>query len=193
MNAVQRQVEQLARFQKWVKEQGGTEHPQRLSTFATPQQKERLAWIAEQVEPFLSPRLEIGCNIGYVMAHTGVDTGVDIQPEVIMLAKVLSPEKTFYVDDARNLHLPSSYFGVVTMPDVLEHMPLSDVPQAIREARRVTKGPLVVTVPNGDLDTEEAHNFKHQFLPTMAILRDLFGKSAMITTIGVFYGVTEGF
>ena len=70
--------------------------------------------------------------------------------------------------DVRELALPDNAVDVVTMLEVLEHIP--DVEGAIRNAVRIARSHVVVTVPSGPDDNPE-----HIHLLTKERLGELFG------------------
>ncbi|MEE9584769.1 MAG: class I SAM-dependent methyltransferase [Candidatus Brocadiales bacterium] len=156
-----RQLEQLLRNKKWVDEQGGWEGAQQLDTLLSDVQRPRFEWLKANVTGTI---LEVGCGWGYTLAYCRGHAGVDINPNLIELATLLAPHRAFTAGDARNLPVPANCFDTVTLPDVLEHLDWNDVPKAISEAVRVAKKRVLITIPDGRKDTEEAQCFKHKFL-----------------------------
>lgn len=74
--------------------------------------------------------------------------GYDINEASIEYARRTKPGIEFYVADARSLPLGDGVADVVTMLEVLEHMPNPE--KALSEAHRVLKpgGRLIILVPN---------------------------------------------
>jgi ubiquinone/menaquinone biosynthesis C-methylase UbiE len=85
--------------------------------------------------------LDLGCNTGHLLKTIRKFNsrceccGVDIEPKIMEI-----PNCTFKVGDARSLPLPDSYFTVVFILDILEH--IKNVEIAIKEIHRVL-------MPNG--------------------------------------------
>lgn len=156
-----RQRAQLERYLTWVQEEGGVEGPTWLDTIWKPQQQQRLGWLKERC---VGRIMELGCSWGWVLSYCGGHVGVDHNEQNIALARILNPTREFVVADVRNLPFPELYVDTVMAPDVLEHLPWEDVSLAIREAKRVARVKVLITVPNGGLDTREATSMKHQYL-----------------------------
>ncbi|MFP4029865.1 MAG: class I SAM-dependent methyltransferase [Candidatus Brocadiia bacterium] len=87
--------------------------------------------------------LEIGGGPGilaYMLQKSGVDlTTVDIDP-------ALEPDVVASVDD---LPFEKTTFDVVTAFEVLEHVPFEKSLRGLEEIRRVTKGPAIISLPDG--------------------------------------------
>lgn len=87
--------------------------------------------------------LDIGCNTGHLLKTIRKFNkncqcwGVDIEPKIMTLQ---IENCHFKIADARNLPFQESYFDIVFVLDILEH--IRDVENAIKEIRRVLK-------PNG--------------------------------------------
>lgn len=156
-----RQLEQVLRNKKWVDEQGGWEGAQQLDTLLSDVQRPRFEWLKVNVTGTI---LEVGCGWGYTLAYVGGHAGVDINPNLIELALLLSPNRHFISEDARNLDFPDNSWDTVMLPDVLEHLGWGAVSRAISEALRVARKRVLITLPDGREDTEEAHCFKHKWL-----------------------------
>jgi ubiquinone/menaquinone biosynthesis C-methylase UbiE len=157
-----RQVQQSERRASWEK-QGHMEWPIQLATLFKLEQQRRIDWLSENVTGEV---LEVGCSWGYILSRVKGTCGIDINPENIELARALSRDREFHVADARNLPFLTDQFDTVMLPDVLEHLAWPDVPIAVREAARVAKERVLITVPDGRKDTEDATNQKHQYLFT---------------------------
>ncbi len=166
-----RQLEQAERHQEWLK-QSHLEWPVQLDTYMKPHQQERINWLARNA---VGRILEVGCSWGYVLAACHGHWGVDINPENIALAKQLARDRQFQVASALALPFPNRSFDTVLLADILEHLDWKDVNRALCEAKRVSKGLVLITLPKGDEDTEDATNGKHQFLGTKSRMDKLFG------------------
>lgn len=156
-----RQREQLERYLDWVNSENGIEGPSHLSTFFKPHQQERLNWLRKNC---VGKIMEIGCNYGFVLAYCGGHIGLDWNEKSIQLAKILSPEKEFYVGDIRNIPLQDKSIDTVMACDCLEHLAWEDVPKAVDEFKRIARKRILITLPDGNKDTPEAKSFKHQWL-----------------------------
>jgi SAM-dependent methyltransferase len=185
-NYSDRQQAQFKKFMAWVKTEGGTEGPTQLGTLFKPQQLVRMEWLKQNAEGYT---LEVGCNYGAVLAYMAGHVGVDIAPMNIELARLLSHDAEFHVADARALPFPDKTFQTAAIPETLEHLDFPDgVRLAIHEACRVAWGRVLITMPDGATDTEDATSFKHRFLldaPTLAELLKMFppgGKTTVMRT-----------
>lgn len=158
-----RQREQLQRYLSWVEKEGNVEGPTRIDTMIKPNQVARMGWLKERC---IGTVLEIGCNFGIILAWCQGQVGVDLNPHNIALARILAPKRKFLVADARNLPFRDGEFDTVMLPDILEHLFWSDVPQALKEASRIAQRKVLITVPDGEADTPEATSFKHTYLAT---------------------------
>ena len=170
MTYSQRQEAQLQRFLEWKESEGGMEWPTHYRTLFQISQRARLSWLTT----FSVGRvLEVGCNTGAVLSWVTADRpvpdpphmGLDINPRNIELARVLAPELAFEVGDACHLPFGDESFDCVLVPETLEHLDFeAEVPQAVREALRVARSRVLITMPNGVIDTPEACSFKHRYL-----------------------------
>uniref|UniRef100_A0A6M3J0R6 Putative methyltransferase n=1 Tax=viral metagenome TaxID=1070528 RepID=A0A6M3J0R6_9ZZZZ len=158
-----RQQCQLEVFRKRIQQEGWREGPVRLATYLKPHQQKRMQWLKAHA---VGSVLEVGCSWGYVSAYVGAEAGVDINPDNIMVARILSPEIEFREGDALALPFPNKSFDTVLLTEVLEHMPWERVAKACREAIRVARKRVLVTMPDGETDTEDAANVKHAWLAT---------------------------
>lgn len=162
-----RQEAQLKKFLAWREAQGGLELPVTLHTLLRPEQQARIAWIVQHATGRV---LEVGTSWGYVLARIrtekpGDHTGIDITEWNVDLAKTLCPDLNFLVGDARELRFANRSYDTVLLAEILEHLSWpAEVHQAIREACRVSRDTILVTVPDGDQDSSEATSKKHQYL-----------------------------
>ena len=162
-----RQAAQLRKFRAWRQAEGGIELPVTLHTFLKPQQQARIAWL---VEGAVGRVLEVGCSWGYVLAQVhsrnpGEHVGLDKTAWNVELARRFCPELEFEVGDARDLKLRSKHFDTVLLAEVLEHLLWPDeVKQAIQQAIRVARQRVLITFPDGEMETDEATSMKHAWL-----------------------------
>ena len=97
--------------------------------------------------------LDVGCGAGLMTGHLtryGTVTGVDFSSAAIEVARRLVPEAEFHVNDAANL--PEGPFDLITLFDVLEHIPEPDRPGALAAfaARLAPGGRLFMSTPHPD-------------------------------------------
>jgi ubiquinone/menaquinone biosynthesis C-methylase UbiE len=97
---------------------------------------------------------------------------VDLLPQRVALHRAVAAGGTFnlhvHEGDVRSLTLPDKSVDVVTLLEVLEHIP--DVAGAVRNAVRMARRHVVVTVPSQKDDNPE-----HIHLLSKERLRELFG------------------
>ena len=165
----QRQRQQLERFLAYHAE-GHFEGPVRLDTYLTFHQQKRLAWLKANC---VGEILEVGCSWGFVLAICKGHAGVDVNPRLIALADALAPDREFKVADACQLPYPDKSFDTVMLPEVIEHLSVHNARSAIIEAIRVARRRILITTPDGEHDTEEATNLKHQYLVDSIVLPQL--------------------
>lgn len=154
------QREILERHAQWVAEEGGMELPVQLDTYKKASQIARLQWLNRHKQGTL---LDVGCSWGYPLSVMSGDAGVDINPHLLDIARLLAPQREFVEGDARNLPFESNSFDTVVIAETLEHLPWIDgVAMAIGEAYRVARKKILVTVPH--YSSDEAESFKHAWL-----------------------------
>lgn len=182
----ERQIAQFRKFMHWVKSAGGHEGPTQLDTLIQPRQLGRVSWLREMSRGRV---LEVGCNSGWVLAWCHGHVGVDINPMNVDLASVLAPTREFFVADAVSLPFPDKSFDTVLIPETLEHLDFpAGVHQAIKEAGRVARNRVLITVPDGRTDTPDAVNFKHAWL-----FDDVVAKTIMSWMPGAHLAYFYGF
>ena len=152
------------RHKRWVKKEGGIEHPTKLETLQQPEQQKRIEWLKKHCYPAVDI-LDLGCNWGYILNELNGRCGVDINPENIEKAIREFPTRNFLAADITK-HLPfeNEQYAIVILADVLEHLNYPQgVSGAITEALRIARGKLLVTLPY-KLDKKFALCFKHSWL-----------------------------
>ncbi len=99
--------------------------------------------------------LNIGCSIGwYEKATTNLNCqrsiGVDTNYNAIIKAKSAVAEADFMLSSAIRLPFHDDHFDVVTMFDVIEHIPRHTETQCLQEINRVltNNGTLIISTPN---------------------------------------------
>lgn len=110
--------------------------------------------------------LDIGCGNGSLLAlliqKSGQKAenlyGLDYSAEAIKQAKSRIPAANFSQGDAQNLDFPANYFEIALACETLEHVENPEL--VLQEIYRVLKpkGCLIITIPNGDLDTWRGHS-----------------------------------
>lgn len=109
---------------------------------------------------------DIGCGSGYLtaaIADRGHDAiGLDIDPELIDVARNRETEATFEVGDALDLPWPEGHVDACLFADVIEHF--EDPAPLLDEAHRVLRpdGEVILSVPalrtlHGPHDTNQDH------------------------------------
>lgn len=156
----EKQREILERHHQWVAEEGGVELPVLLNTYFEPHQEARVQWLKDRVE---GTSLDVGCSWGYLVTRLGGQAGLDINPHLLDIGRLLSPGVTFTAGDARHLPYEDNSFDTVVIAETLEHLPWwQGVRAALEEARRVARKKVLVTVP--EPESGEAVSFKHMWL-----------------------------
>jgi SAM-dependent methyltransferase len=137
--------------------------------------------------------LDLGCGLGgytKALSERGLDArGIDVSPEYVERARSLGVEADLY--DGARLPYDDDSFDTVAMLEVLEH--LEDPAALLREARRVARRGVLVSVPNstqdfGKVPVEFSHmlDVDHRQFFTETSLRELldgvFGSSVVEQT-----------
>lgn len=125
-----------------------------------PRFKEILPFI--EIEKYMKV-LDIGCGRGelvYYSAKNEADSyGIDYSSDAIRLANILKGKKNkeikermhFFVMDAKKIKFSNSFFDIVFLTDVIEHLYPEELEIVFKEIKRVLKpeGKLVIhTAPN---------------------------------------------
>lgn len=121
--------------------------------------------------------LDIGCGDGRFICELAKDNpasqlmGVDYSERAIRLAKALNPELNYHTADIMTDNLAGRKFDVVTMIEVIEHIPPDTLPDFLKHAVNFLKpgGRLILTVPHRN-KTLQAKHFQHF---DSALLNDL--------------------
>ena len=96
--------------------------------------------------------LDVGCALGYVveaLRELGLDAeGTDVSQWAVDHAAPGARGHVFWGNLLRRLPVLDGRYDLVTALETLEHLPPDDVPAALRELRRVSRGYLVATVPS---------------------------------------------
>jgi len=133
----------------------------------------RLAKIDESPAPRL---LDLGCGDARFTADAALHArvvGVDVSTRALGYARDLAPTARFLASDGAALPFRSNSFDVVTVLDVIEHVPDADEARVIAEARRVLRpgGRLVIST-NTDRSARELKHYRHYSLQRFRSLFD---------------------
>jgi len=145
-------------------------HPD--SIYDDENQKERIDWLRENVS---GSALEIGCAGGYVTSYTRADVGLDINQWRIKFAKTKHPEKDFITASAFSLPFKEKAFDTILIPEILEHVPLTQAERIISEAKRVASK-ILITLPNAEkinYNKSIVESPEHKWFPTKKIILNL--------------------
>jgi len=100
--------------------------------------------------------LNVGCYNGWFeqgMVKKGAKEiiGIDIEQKFIELSKKNVPQANFFKKSILEVDLSKNYFDLITMFDVLEHLPVGKEKEALKKIRQVLRplGLLLLSVPNG--------------------------------------------
>ncbi|GGF55791.1 hypothetical protein GCM10007301_14300 [Azorhizobium oxalatiphilum] len=108
--------------------------------------------IEDQIGPISGKRiLDVGCGHGALARalarQGGRVTGVDPQQAAVEAARAAVPEGTFVQAGAESLPYADGAFDAVVILNALHHVPGPLMGAALREAARVSAGPLLVIEP----------------------------------------------
>ena len=131
----------------------------------------------EMLRPFNGQKiLDAGCGDGrfcYEFRNENVEVlGVDYSERAIGFAKAFNPSMQFCVADLTQLDY-ENHFDIVTLIEVLEHIPPEKIKDCISSLSRALKigGRLLVSVPTVNLPLHKKH-YQHF---TMKTLLSIFG------------------
>lgn len=95
--------------------------------------------------------LDVGCGEGYTLEEVNKRfpdihlEGSDLEEEVISIARTNLSHITFHIESADKLERADNSFDLVTMLEVLEHVP--DPDSSIIEVKRVSRKYCIFSVP----------------------------------------------
>lgn len=109
---------------------------------------------------------------GFEANYVGIDVGVDLREDRILLASKKFPHIKFIKCDASQLPFSDNFFNTVLVPDTLEHVPFQIASKILKEAYRVYKFQVLLTLLNASRegwsnDSEVGgRNPEHLWAPT---------------------------
>lgn len=119
--------------------------------------------------------IDIGCGLGYLSKHfldAGIaEIGLDISRDLLKVAHEVAPSGNFILASGVILPFKGRCFTTAVLNDVLEHVPYSQAPRLLAEAKRILKsdGRLYVSVTNKYQIVEP-----HTLIPFLSWLPKLF-------------------
>lgn len=129
--------------------------------------------------------LDAGCGDGWysacIVEKGGDVTGVDYSEKAIAFAKCIVSDAVFHHASIAELPFKDKTFDIIFSFQVLEHIPLTELPKAIEELARVLKdeGIYIVSVPSKKRPQSKAH-FQHF---TLASLKQQLRPSFVVTEV----------
>lgn len=112
-------------------------------------------WVARVKNRFQSTGrwLDVGCSAGFVVAaaeQAGYEAfGVEVEPAAVSYASDVLNLSNVSVGTLEAQHYPENYFDVVSMYDVIEHVP--DLNSVVAELCRIVKPDGVIEIRTPDL------------------------------------------
>jgi len=146
-------------------------HPEDL--YVEEHQRERIDWLKSNVAGRV---LEIGSATGFVTNYVGASSGVDIRRDRTLLASRKYPHVDFIECNASFLPFSDCSFDTVLLPEILEHVQFEIAQLILREAYRVSKSSILITLPNAsrpgwsDDSAIGGKNPEHMWAPTHALV-----------------------
>lgn len=145
--------------------------------------------------------LDVGCSIGW-FCGVAVDLkakevwGIDPNKGQIETARKQNIGAKFKVASAGKLPFGSKKFDLVTLLDVIEHIPKNTEPQTLKEIYRVLKpgGKLLISTPNDNLFakiTDPAWYFGHRHYSKSGLSKLLKGVGFKVKTTKTYGGIWE--
>jgi len=99
--------------------------------------------------------LNIGCYNGWfeqvmIKKRAREVIGIDTNKKFVKIAQKHVPQVKFLKMSALNLNFPQNYFDLITIFDVIEHLPKNTEARCLQEIDKVlkSKGRLIVSTPN---------------------------------------------
>jgi SAM-dependent methyltransferase len=97
--------------------------------------------------------LDVGCGAGVMTAHLrrfGTVRGIDFSEPALALARIHVPDAAFSSESLAEMREEARPFDLVTLFDVLEHIPTEDQPSFLEEAASLLSpaGVLIISTPH---------------------------------------------
>jgi len=160
---------QYMRWWRWKEREGILHRPTRLNTYQEECQRLRIKWIEQECLGD-NDILEIGCSGGYIIERVNGRYGMDINREVIEENRKRNPNiEWMHHDASKEFMLLDNSINIVLLPDVLEHNNFNDALFMIKEAVRVARKKVLITIPDGSNQERNQRNwacFKHKWVLT---------------------------
>jgi len=112
--------------------------------------------------------LDVGCGDGkflfeaqkYLFNKEMV--GIDFSKQAVAFAQAFSPNITFYVDDIANPLFVTDRYGIITLIEVLEHIPPNETEKFLKgvHERLADDGYFIITVPSDNIPVGEKY-YRH--------------------------------
>jgi SAM-dependent methyltransferase len=113
--------------------------------------------------------LDVGCGDGRLLnmlkGKVPCLAGVDVLEQAILFARAFNPDLEFFVGD---VSLVPGEFQVITLIEVMEHIPDGEYPEFINKVveKTLPGGRLVVSVPTTNMPLNRKH-YRHYNLPLL--------------------------
>ena len=153
------------------------------SVYLEKPQVERLKWLKRKIR---GETVEVGCSGGYVSNFLQCSIGIDIDILRLKMAKIAFPHLNLICASADKIPLKNKSFDTLILPEILEHLNFSEVGEVLKEAVRVSKKAVLITLPS--INGRYAKNPEHIWLPSEYYLRKL-GEN--LNRLGLFYEITR--
>jgi glycosyltransferase involved in cell wall biosynthesis len=166
-------------------------HPDEM--YKERRQKERIDWLKNNKE---GTAVEIGCATGFVTNYVEADIGIDLREDRVLLASIKYPHIKFIKCDASQLPFSNNSYDTVLVPDILEHVPFQIAQNILKEAYRVCKVQVLLTLPNASKEgwSEDSEiggkNPEHLWAPTKEKVNELlkeYNYEARLSNEEIFY------
>lgn len=125
--------------------------------------------------------VDVGCSTGFVISKIAKEPvkkiiGIDPSKESIESARLNNPNVQFFISGADMLPIEDGSADVVTMFDVIEHVPKNTEREVFAEVKRVLKknGKLLISTPNSNFLTnflDPAWYFGHRHYKVSRIIK----------------------
>ena len=176
-----------------IKETYNDEYTRDYAKKATAKSKRSLQRVRKVKSRFITSGrwLDIGCSAGFVVKsakENGFDAfGVDVEPWGINYGKTRLQLENLVSGTIEDQNYPDNYFNVVSLYDVIEHVP--DLNLLVKELKRILRGNGVIHVITPDIghwrvsktlsDWKEIKPSEHLYYFKKVTLKKLFNKHGL--------------